>query len=108
MSYNKEVLIICHLKGVVPRWEVLLFITKKFSSLQQKGLRDMFQMALKSLYASTVVITPNTLSPTLSTSSAVKTLEDQNTQKRNLMTLNQQLKDISKWYTPVISSVAQT
>jgi hypothetical protein len=106
MSYNKEVLKICHLKGIVPRWEVLLF-TKKVSSLRQAGLRDMFQMAFKSFCASTVVISPNTLSPTLSTSSAVKTLEGQNTQKRILMTLNQQLKDVSKWCTPVISSAAQ-
>lgn len=106
MSYNKEDLIICHLKRVLPRWEVLLF-TKKVSSLQQAGLRDMFQMAFKSFSASTVMISPNTLSLTLSTSSAVKALEGQNTQKRILMTLNQQLKDISKWYTPVISSVAQ-
>ena len=63
MSYYKEVLIICHLKGVIPRWEVLLF-TKKVSSLQQAGLRDMFQMSFKSFCASAVMISPKTLSPT--------------------------------------------
>lgn len=106
MSYNKEALLICYLKRVVPGLEVLLF-TKKVTSLKQAGLRDMFKMAFKSFWASTVAISPNTLSPTPSTSSVVKTPEDQKTQKRILMTLNQQLKDMSKWYTPVISSPAQ-
>jgi hypothetical protein len=80
MSFNEEVLLISHLKGVVPRWEVLLF-TKNVSSLQQAGLRDMFQMAFKSFCASTVVIASNTLSPTLSTSSVVKTRGPEHTEE---------------------------
>jgi hypothetical protein len=49
------------LKGVVPR---------------QAALRDMFKKAFKSVCTSTIVASPDPLSPTLWTSSFVKTLEN--------------------------------
>jgi hypothetical protein len=48
---------------------------KKASSLKQADLRDMYKKASKNICASTVVVSPDPLSPTVSTSSAVKTLE---------------------------------
>jgi hypothetical protein len=69
-----EIPIIWHL-GVVPRPEVLLF-TKKAASLRQADLRDMFKTASKGVCTSTVVVSPDPLSSTLSTFSAVKTPKD--------------------------------
>jgi hypothetical protein len=59
VSNNLEILIIQHLRKVVPRWEVLLFTTKKFSSMQQEDLRDMFRKASDSVCPSTVVVSPD-------------------------------------------------
>jgi hypothetical protein len=57
-----------------------------------------------SVCTSTVAVPPDLLSATVSTSSAVKTPE--NTEE-DLMTLNQQLKEICKWNTALISCAAQ-
>ena len=66
--------------------------------MQQADLRDMFKYASKSVCISTIAVTPNPFLPNPSTSSAMKTSE---TQKRTLMTLNQQMKKIfksSEWW----------
>jgi hypothetical protein len=60
----------------------------------------MFKKASKNICTTTVLASPNPFSPT-PTSSAMKTPE---TQK---MTLNQQMKKISKWNTPLLSCIAQ-
>ena len=64
--------------------------------MKQADLRDMFKKALTSVCTSTVVASPHPLSPKPAASSAVET-----------MTLNQQMKDISKLHTPLISCAAQ-
>jgi hypothetical protein len=51
------------------------FYQKKSSSMKRADLRDMFKKASKSVCASTVVVSPDPLSPTPSTSSAMKTSE---------------------------------
>ena len=58
--------------------------------MKQADLSDMFKNVTKSLYTSHVVF-PDTLSPTPSVPSAMKTAK---TQKKTLITLNQQLKEI--------------
>ena len=59
---------------------------------------DMFEEALKSVCISTIVICPDSLC-TLKASSAIK---NQETQKTSLMTVNQQVKEVSKWNIPLI------
>jgi hypothetical protein len=59
-----EILIIWHLRGVVPGSKVLLFMTKKTLSVKQAVLRDIFKKASKSICTSTVVVSPDSLSPT--------------------------------------------
>jgi hypothetical protein len=66
----------------------LAFYQKKASSVKQTDLRDMLKKDCKSVCISATVISPDTLSHTLS---AIKTPE--NTKKRTLI---QQMKDISK------------
>jgi hypothetical protein len=53
---------------VVPRPEVLLLKKKKTSSMKQADLRDMFKKASKSVCTTMVVVSPDTLFPTPSTS----------------------------------------
>jgi hypothetical protein len=43
---NSEILIMWHLRKVVPRLEVLLFIWKKASSMKQADLRDTLKEGL--------------------------------------------------------------
>jgi folate-binding Fe-S cluster repair protein YgfZ len=61
-SEKLEILIIWHLKRVVPRPKVLLFMTKKRKplSLKQADLWDMFKKASKNVCTSTVVVSPTT------------------------------------------------
>jgi hypothetical protein len=73
--------------------------------MKQEDLRDMFIDASKSVCTSTVVVSPDPLSPAPSNISAVKRL--QKTEKRTLMTLNQQMKEISKWSTRLMNCTAQ-
>jgi hypothetical protein len=54
------------------RQEVLLLLNK-VSSVQEADLRDMFRKFSKCLCTSTVMVSPDPLSPTPSISSAVKT-----------------------------------
>jgi hypothetical protein len=61
--------------------------------MKQADHRDMFKKASKGVYTSTVVVSPDPLSPTIRNSSP--------------MTLNQQFKEISKWNTLLISFTAQ-
>jgi hypothetical protein len=57
----------------------------------------MFQKASKSVCTSNVVVSPDHFLPAPSTSPAVKTL----------ITPNQQMKEISKWNSPLINYTAQ-
>jgi hypothetical protein len=75
---------------------------KQASSLKQTDFRDMFKKAYKSICTPTIMAHPDTLSPTPTTSSVIKTSEN-----RTLMTLNQQVKVISKWNTTLLSCTAQ-
>ena len=74
-SDNSEMLIIWHLGKVVQRPEVLLF-SRKSSISETDRSQDYIQKASKSVCTSTVMVPPDPLSPTPSTSSAVKTQED--------------------------------
>jgi hypothetical protein len=90
------------LRRVFPRPEVLPFTRKDFI-MKQAYLSDMFKKVTKSLSTSNVV-SPDPLSPTPSVTSAMKTAK---TQKKTLITLNQQVKEIPKWNTLAISCTAQ-
>jgi hypothetical protein len=68
-----KILITQHLRRVVLRTEVLLFTRTKASSMKQAHFSDMFKKASKNFCTSTVVVTPDPLSPTPSTSSTVET-----------------------------------
>jgi hypothetical protein len=71
--------------------------------MKQEDVRDMFKKVFKSVCVSTIVVCPDSLC-TPSTSSAMKIRE---TQKISLMTVNQQVKEVSKWNIPLISRAAQ-
>jgi hypothetical protein len=72
-SYNSKILIIRHLRRVVPRSDVLFFSRKKkASSMKQADLRNIFKKASKTVCTSTIVVSPDPFSPTPSTSSAMK------------------------------------
>jgi len=71
--------------------------------MKQADLSDMFKKVSKSLYISHVVFS-EPLSTTPSVTSVMKTAK---TQKKTLITLNQQLKEIPKWNTLAISCTAQ-
>jgi hypothetical protein len=74
--HNSEILII-HSMQVVPKQQVLLCTPpspyKKASSMKQADLSDMTTMASKSVCISTVVVSPDPLSPTSPSSSAILT-----------------------------------
>jgi len=75
-SDSLEILIIQHLGRIVPRFEVS-FVTRKTSfSIETGNFRDMFKKAYKSICTPTVVAHPDTLSPTPTTSSVMKTPEN--------------------------------
>jgi hypothetical protein len=69
--------------------------------MKQADLRDMFKKAFKSVCTSTVVICPDTLSPTPATSSGVKTPE--NTEEDPDDPEPTDPTELSKWNTPVIT-----
>jgi hypothetical protein len=69
--------------------------------VKQAHLGDMLKKASNSVCSSTTGVSPNPLSPTPST------YEDPENTDRNLMTLNQHMKEISKWNTPLINCTAQ-
>jgi hypothetical protein len=58
---------------MIPRPEILLFTKKKASAMKRADLRDMFKKASNSVCTSTVVVSPDPLPPTPSTSEAMKT-----------------------------------
>lgn len=80
MCYNLKILIIWHLR-VFPRLEIpnSAFYQKEALIVKHADLRDMFTKTPKSVSASTIVVSPVSLSPTLSSSSGMKT--PQNTEK---------------------------
>jgi hypothetical protein len=80
MRYNLKILIIWHLR-FFPGLEILnsAFYHKEASSVKHADLRDMFTKTPKSVCASTIVVSPVSLSPTLSSSSGMKIPE--NTEK---------------------------
>jgi hypothetical protein len=104
MSSNLEILIILHSRRVVPRPEILIFLKKKTLSMKQVDLRDMFKKASKSGRTSAIVLFPDALSPTPSTSSATEAPENT---RLDPDYLKKQIKDISQWHTPLISCAAQ-
>jgi len=65
--------------------------------MQQADPRDMYKHASTSVCISTIAVTPGPFLPNPSTSSAMKTSEEQ---KRTLMTLNQQMEIFksSEWW----------
>jgi hypothetical protein len=84
------------LRRVFPRPEVLPFTRKDFI-MKQADLSDMFKKVTRSLCTSNVV-SPVPLSPTPSV-----TMKTAKTQKKTMITLNQQMKEIPKWNTLAIS-----
>jgi hypothetical protein len=72
-SNNSEILIIQHMRKIVLRPEMFLFTRKKASSMKQADLRNMFKTVSNSVCTSTIVVSPDFLSPTPSTSSNLKT-----------------------------------
>ena len=72
--------------------------------VKQADLRDMVQKTSKYVCTLLVLIAPDSLSPTASTSSAVKPPE--NTEE-DPHYLNQQMKEIARLNTPLISSVGR-
>jgi hypothetical protein len=70
-----------------------------------RHIRDIFIKASRSVCTSNIVVYPDPLSPTPSTSSAVNTPEI--TEEDPVVTLNQQRKGISKYNTPLISCAAK-
>jgi hypothetical protein len=62
--------------------------------MKQPHLTDVLEKTSKSVFTSTVVVSSDSLSPTASTSSATRLWK---TQKRTVITLNQQIKETSKW-----------
>jgi hypothetical protein len=87
-----------------PKTRNVAFYQKKASSVKQADLRDMFKKASKHVCTSTIVVSPDPLSPTPSTTSAMKTPE--NTEE-DPNALNQQLKEILKWSTLLTSCTVQ-
>jgi hypothetical protein len=67
------ILIICHSWRAEPRLETLQFEYKKKRSMEWAVVREMIKKAPKSVCTSTVVVSPNHLSPMPSTSAAIKT-----------------------------------
>jgi len=67
--------------------------------MKQTNLRDMIKKASKSVCATATGVSPDPLSPTPSTSSAMKT--PKNTEK-DPETWKQQMEEIPKWNTPLI------
>ena len=96
VSYNSEVLIIWHLESS-PQDQKFCFLPENGFITERAGLRDMFKEASKNV---STVVSPDRLTPTPSSSSAVNT---QKAQKMALMTLIQQINVIYNW----ISHAAQ-
>jgi hypothetical protein len=97
-----------------------LAVAENSASLEVSAMK-LIKKASKNASALTIIVSPDSLSPATSTSSVMKTPdlqspgpsaplveteETQNTQKRTLITLNQQLK-ILKSNTPLIRCAAQ-
>jgi hypothetical protein len=91
---------------VVPELEVLLCCRKKKKalSIKQVDLMDMFKKASKCVCTSTILVSPDPLFPAPSTSAAMKATENIEEDPHNL---NQQVKEISKWNSLLISCLAQ-
>jgi len=69
--------------------------------MKQADTKEMSKEASNSVSISTNAVSPDPLSPTPSTSSATKTPENIEDDP------NEQVKEISKWNTPLISCIAQ-
>jgi hypothetical protein len=69
------------------------FNQKKASSMKQADIRDMFRKASNNECASTVIVSPD---PCLLLHQLVQLQRPQKIQKGILMTLNQQMKEVSK------------
>jgi hypothetical protein len=74
--------------------------------VKKTDVRDMFKKTSKSVWTSNVVVPLDPLFPTPLTSSATKTPENTEEDPQGLP-LNQQLNEIPKWNSPLISCAAQ-
>jgi len=70
--------------------------------VKERDLREVFSKVSKSVCTSTIAVSPDHLSPAPPNSTAVKTPEHT---ERTRMTLNQQMKEISKWNTALVSCI---
>jgi hypothetical protein len=99
VSNNPEILIIQCLRWVVPRLEIVLFTRKKLQQwnrcIQKRPSRMSVCQPLQYLLA------------LVSCSNVFNCEDSQKTQKRTLMTLNQQMKEITMCNTPLFSCIAQ-
>jgi len=77
VSIHLETLIILCLRRAVARQEILLFTPpppKNVSSLKQADLWDMLKQVSKTVCTLTIIVSPDSLHPTPSTSSAIMLL----------------------------------
>jgi hypothetical protein len=91
------------LRKVVPRPQVLLFTIKSFINETGSSQRHV-QKGLQVSVHQPLWYLPT---PCLLLHLLLQLWRLQETQKRTLMTLNQQTKEISKWNTPLITRTAQ-
>jgi len=98
----------CWKSGMWGEWsrrkEVLLLTMRKLTTVTQADLKDMFKWPPR-VSVHQLLWYPRT--PCLLLHQHLQLWRLKMTQKRTLMTLNQQLKEISKWNTPLISLAAQ-
>jgi hypothetical protein len=100
LMQHSKILIIWHLKGIIPRWK-FCFLQEETSSLREGDVSNMFkQVLIKSVCVSTV---PVSLTLYLLLHQLLQLGGLQKTRKSILMTLNQQ-KKIFKWSTPITFS----
>jgi hypothetical protein len=87
-----------HLSRVVPRSQVLLFTRKSLMNEMGRSHGQVQKSLRECLYINLCVI-PYSIN--------FFNCEDFTKQKRTLLTLNQQMKELSKWNNPLISHAAK-
>jgi hypothetical protein len=100
MYENSEILIICHLRGIVPRLEVLFF-TRRRPDQRNRHISGTFKKASKSMYINCGIFWPLV--------SSINFLEYKGKKKNQWgprWPLNPQMNKISKWSSLVICCTA--
>jgi len=92
MSDDSNILMIKHLRRVVPRLEALFFNRKKTSSIKQVALRDMPKNASKRIHTSNAVVSPDLVSYSIKFFT-----------RKQRMILKKKMKETSKWNTALYS-----